>query len=262
VPDAAEAQSPFADGHLWIQEWVGGAPLRFQLADSGLLRFGDDEGVFDAGAVPVGYRSAVEYVRSAFDRERFRAAVDDVESVTFVGVATRFEGVAYDWGALPPFLGLFVYDEDRDAYLPPDAVAQLFDRLGLEPVNAVEKEVRAADFDLASYDLPASAWRDGPAAGVLVQNKTGGRVKRVDAAPAADSFEGDAAGAASEFADAARLEAAADRLADADLDAVVDAVVADVAREEYARLFGDRGVDPAAFRSAVAERASRVLGGT
>jgi hypothetical protein len=262
IPDVAAAPpSLFDGGHLWVQEWVVGAPLRFQLAESGLLRFGDDERTFDSGSVPVGYRGAVEQVRTNFDRERFRAAVEDVESVTFFGVATRFEGVTYDWERLPAFLGVFVWDEDREEYLPPDAVAQLFDRLGLEPVNAVEKEVRASDFDPGADAPPPSAWRDGPAAGVLVQNKTGDWAKLVAADPEITEFDGGAADAASEFAPAERLERTAAELGDsADIDAVVDAVVADVAREEYARVF-DGNVAPGAFRSAVAERAGRVLGG-
>lgn len=264
VPDAAAAPgSLFDGGHLWLQEWVVGAPLRFQLAASGLLQFGDGETTFDPEAVPVGYRRAVEHVRASFDRARFRAAVDDVESVTFFGVATRFEGVSYDWTGLPPFLGLFVWDEERGGYLPPDAVEQLFARLGLESVNAVAKEVRAVDFDRESYELPESAWRDGPAAGVLLRSKTGDLAKLVDAGRASvDAFEGDADEAASEFAPPERIERTANRLGDeVDVDAVVDAVVANVAREEYARLFDDN-VDETAFRSALAERVSRVLGGT
>lgn len=261
IPDVAAAPASLFDGgHLWVQEWVVGAPLRFQLAESGLLRFGDGERAFDPSSVPVGYRRAVEQIRADFDRERFRAAVDEVESVTFAGVATRYEGVTYDWDELPAFLGLFVWDEDREEYLPPDAVARLYDQLGLDAVNAVRKEVRASDFDPGADAPPPSAWRGGPAAGVLVQNKTGDWAKLVAADPEITEFNGGAADAANEFATTGRLERTAAELGDSgDIDAVVDAVVADVAREEYARVF-DGNVAPGAFRSAVAERAGRVLG--
>lgn len=51
----------------------------------------------------------------------------------------------------------------------------MFERLGLQPVNAVERELPARDFDPDSYTVPDSAWYDGPAEGVLVRNKRGDR---------------------------------------------------------------------------------------
>ncbi|WP_232701913.1 hypothetical protein [Halobacterium wangiae] len=257
----------FDGGHLWLQEWVDGAPLRFRLLESGLLQFGSNEAVFDSEDVPLGYRHATRHVREQFDRDVLRGALDDVESAVFFGIATRRQAIDYDWARTPAFLGLDVWTADGDRLLPPDAVEALYDRLGLAPVNAVQKEVRATDFDPTEYALPSSNWYDGPAAGVLVRNKTGDRARisgpSLDESP--DPFDGDAADAAVQFIADERIEATAERLRRdgrrADVDAVVERVVEAVAREEFARLFDpDASVDPDAFRSAVAERASRVLG--
>lgn len=263
IPGVDDAPASLFDGgHLWLQEWVDGGLLRFQLQDDGLLLFGNDERVFDPGAVPVGYRCAVRNVREAFDRDGLRAAADDPASVVFYGVAPRYERVAYDWNRTPAFLGFDVWNAATGKFLPPDAVERTFERLGLTPLNAVAKEARATDFDPGSYTVPASNWRDGPAAGVLVRNKTGDRAKLagpgLDDAPA--PFEGDVADAVEAYATRDRVEAARSAVG-RDVDQVTERVVETVAREEYGRLFGDDGgVDPVAFRSGVAERVSRLLG--
>jgi len=265
VPDVENApESLFDGGHLWLQEWVTGGPLRFRLQASGLLEFGDERRVFDDGAMPPGYRQAVTHVRADFDRQRLRDALDDVSEAVFFGVATRNEGVDYNWDRTPAFLGVDVWTPDG-GFRPPDAEAALFDRLGLTPVNAVAKEVRADSFDPASYELPESAWRDGPAAGVLVRNKTGDRAKLLGDWQQPAPYRGDTADLVDELVTEDRVETAVEHLeragATADVSAVADRVVAVVAREEFARVF-DEGVDEAAFRSAVAERVSRVLGGS
>ncbi|AHG03920.1 hypothetical protein HALDL1_10130 [Halobacterium sp. DL1] len=266
-PVESAPASLFDGGHLWLQEWVDGAPLRFRLLESGLLQFASDEESLDPEDVPLGYRRAVRHVRENFDRDVLRSALDDVESAVFFGVAPRRQSVDYDWSRTPPFLGLDVWTADGDRLLPPDAVEALYERLGLQPVNTVQKELRATDFDPGEYELPTSNWYDGPAAGVLIRNKTGDRARL--AGPALgelpEPFDGDAAAAAEQFVTDERVDSAAEVLQSegqqADVDAVVERVVEGVAREEYARLFGeDASVDPDAFRSAVAARASRVLG--
>lgn len=265
VPPVEEAPASLFDGgHLWLQERVVGGPLRFQLTDSGLLAFGDGRREFDDGEAPVGYRRAVAHVRAAFDRPALRAALDDVSDAVFFGVAPRDEGVAYDWDRTPPFLGVDVWTAGS-GFRPPDAAEALFDRLGLTPVDAVAKELRADDFDPESYDRPESAYRDGPAAGVLVRNKTGDRAELLWDWSPPEPLRDDPATVAAAVATDERIEAAADRVADgggtAEVSAVTDRVVAEAGRREYARLFGDGGaVEPAAFRSAVAERVGRVLG--
>lgn len=263
VPAVADAPESLVDGgHLWLQEWPAGGPLRFRLRASGLLEFGDDERVFADGAIPLGYQQAVSHVREAFDRAALRDALDEVSEAVFFGVATRNEGIEYDWARTPPFLGVDVWTA-KSGFRPPDAAEALFERLGLRPVPAVAKEVRADSFDPSSYELPESAWRDGPAAGVLVRNKTGDRATLVRDWQRPAAFRGDAADLADELVTDARVETEVEHLErrnePVDVDAVTDRVVAVVAREAYARAFDDN-VDETAFRSAVAERVSRVLG--
>ncbi|MFC4405361.1 hypothetical protein [Haloarchaeobius iranensis] len=176
TPALSDAAAALLDGgHLWLREHVTGSPFRFQLQPSGVLAFGDGEREFDADDVPLPYAHAVRHVREHFDRAAFRGSVDDVASVTFVGVAVDGSGVAYDWSRTPSFLGTEVYDGDHGAALPPDSVQAIYDGLGLAAANALEKEVRAVDFDADGYAFPESDWRDGPVAGVLLADKTGHR---------------------------------------------------------------------------------------
>ncbi|WP_049982892.1 hypothetical protein [Halorubrum sp. BV1] len=253
------------DGHLWILELIDGTGLRFQMAESGLLRFGGPETTYaDDEDVPFALRPAVRHVRETFDREALRAAADDPAGVTFFGVATRHRGTDYDWDRLPPFLGTDIYSADADAFRPPDAVGAIFDGVGLTAVNAVEREVRARDFDPAEYAIPESAWRDGPAAGVVVRNKRGGRGKLANAdrnnlaeTPPAEARAPDALAEAHATPNrfervVAALERRGDPVTVADL---TDRVVESIARETAVSV-GDRsGVDPEAFRTAVLDRA-------
>lgn len=261
VPDVADAPASLLDGHLWLQEYVAGGGLRFQLQESGLLVFGDEDRVFDDGP-PLGYREAVRHVRANFDRDVLRAALDDVEDAVFYGVATRNEGVAYDWEGLPPFLGFDVYDGRDDQFLPPDAVERLTGELGLTALNAVQKEVRGADFDPANYDLPPSAWYDGAVVGVFVRNKTGDRARLLGPTGeqrAVDHPE-DATTLAEQLVTARRVERARESVTTGGVAAITDRVVEIVAREAYANLLGETAtVDVDAVASAVAEQARRRL---
>ncbi|PSP83987.1 hypothetical protein BRC83_06215 [Halobacteriales archaeon QS_1_68_17] len=258
----------FASGHLWIQEKIDGANFRFQLRESGVVRFGGRNRTFDPDDVPTPYRHAVRHVRERLDRSALRAAVDDVESVVFFGEATHRHAVDYDWDRLPSVLGFDVWDGAAGQFLPPDAVEGVFERLGLEPVNAVEKEVRATDFDPESYEIPASAWYDGPAEGVVVRDKTGHRAKlhhptfrEVDETVPVD---GTPAELARRYVTDRRLEKLAAKLErggrPVTVDALFERALADVVREEHKQLFhGDSAVDMRAFRSAVAARTREFL---
>ncbi|MFB6135444.1 MAG: RNA ligase family protein [Halobacteriaceae archaeon] len=177
VPPVEDAPADLFEGHLWIQEKVDGAHLRFRLTDAGVLRFGTRDGRLDAADVPPGYRHAVRHVRERLDREALRAAVGDVGSVVFFGEATRRETLEYDWARLPSYLGFDVWDGARGRFLPPDAVERTLRELGLDPVNAFEKEVDGAYFDPEAYAIPDSAWRDGPPEGVVIRSKTGERAQ-------------------------------------------------------------------------------------
>lgn len=248
----------FEQGHLWLQEWVVGAPLRFQVTETGLV-FGDDRRTFEQWNEPPGYRYVVREVRDRFDETAFRAAVDDPGVYTFFGVATRHEGIDYDWERLPGFLGVDVYAPDR-GFRTPDVAEQGFERLGLDPVNAVEKELPARDFRPDRYAFPDSAWYDGPVAGVLARNKRGGRAVLGNAAvdrsepspPAPETL-------VAEYVTPERIDRTAERLGDrASVDAVLDRLVETLVRERYAAL-GNR-VDVAELRSAAAEPVARRLG--
>lgn len=278
IPRVKEAPPELLDGgHLWLQERIDGAHLRFQLRDSGLLRFGDRTRVFDTDEIPEPYRHAVRYVRERFDRQALRDTLDDVESVTFSGVATHRHAIDYDWDRLPSFLGVDVWSDAKGRFLAPDAAEGIYDRLGLRAVNAFEKEVRAVDFDPDSYEIPESAWYDGPAKGTVLRNKTGQRGKLLrptfwdedgGSTPAAtdSSVEMSAEELARAHATDDRFESVVRKLEAEErsvtFDAVFERVVEGVFREEHHRLFGDgRTVDVQEFRSEVAARTQQVLEG-
>ena len=310
LPDLDDPNAPddLLEGHLWLLELIDGTGLRFSMDESGLLRFGGPEATYaDLDAAPLALRPAVRRVRSRFDREALRGAVTDPAAVTFLGVATHRRGTDYDWDRTPPFLGTDVWtgsdggtdpEPSDGAFRPPDAAAAIFEGVGLDPVNAVAREVNARDFDPDGYAVPASAWRDGRAAGVVVRNKRGGRGKIAreagddgDDGDDGDGFraEGDDptdagtddptdAGTddptdpddlAATHAGRERFErivAALERRGEpATVDAVADRTVEAVARETRLR-FGEgeadpARVDPARFRASVVERARAFLDG-
>jgi hypothetical protein len=269
-PPPAEAPAAlFERGHLWLHELVDGAPLRFQARADGRLRFGDGVRVF-GDDVPPAYDHAVRHVRESFDREALRRAVDDVESVVFFGRAMHRRGVDYDWDATPNFLGVDVWSDGQ--YRQPDRVEKIYARLGLEPLNTVRAEVRAVDFDPDpdAYAFPDSAWYDGPAAGVLLRNKTGLRSAlsnpdvgddRSGGAQATDTVE-DAEAFAQRHVTTDRLDGAARRLRaegrPVTFDALYERVVDSVTRAHHDRLFAGT-LDVRAFRSAAAEATSEYL---
>jgi len=257
VEDAPEEL--FDRGHLWIQELIDGDHLRFRLRESGEIRFGGRERTYGPDEIPLASRHAVRHVRERLDREALRAALGSADDAVFFGVATTRRAVAYDWERTPPFLGVDVWSVADERFLPPDAVEQIYDRLGLAAVNAFEKEVRAADFDPESYEIPDSNWYDGPAAGVVVRNKTGARATLVDpdvrTTGDPEPIEASVSELARRHATDARFERLARELEDRGIavtfDAMYDRVIERIAHET--RLFDeDAGVDPGAFRSETA----------
>lgn len=254
LPSASQRPELFDEGHLWIQELVAGAPLRFRLEPSGRITFAGRERRFD-GDPPPSYRHAVRHVREHLDREALLAERADPSAVVFAGVATRHEGIDYDWARLPGFLGTDVHAGEQ-GLLPPDVVERSFERLGLDPVAAVEKEVQAAYFDPEDYEIPASAWYDGPAAGVVIRNKRGGRAAiRTDSVRSeVEELDGDADAVAESVVTRERVRRAAKAAGEedgSDLDAVLERVLEAIWREEHGRL---PDLDERAFRSAVVER--------
>lgn len=252
-------------GHLWIQEMVDGANVRFQVRESGLIRFGDRNRVYDEGEIPTSYRHLARHVRERLDREALRDAVD-VESVAFFGESMHRHTIDYDWDRVPSFLGFDVWSDEKRRFLPPDAVERIYSELGLTPINTFEKEVRAVDFDPDSYEIPRSRWYDGPAMGVVVRNKTGQRAKLPhpelrevdDPVPVDDSPDE----LARRYATNRRIERAVTALEDRERPATVEntyeRVLEVIVREEHGRLFhDDASVDVRSFRSEVAARVRR-----
>lgn len=251
-------------------ECVEGGPLRFSVAASGQVTFGDDRRTFDGGleGVPLAVRAAARNVREALDLDALRAATADPSEVTFFGIATRRERVDYDWERLPPFLGTDVWSSARGAYLSPDDVEYAFERLGLASANTVERERPAVHFDLTAYDFPVSNWYEGPVAGLRFRDKTGGRARSRNAGlpQRPDPTDISPEAFAAQFVTDERVRQAALQLEEdrraATVDAVCERVLEAVVREEYARLYRDDDlvVNRRALRSAVCECIQRALG--
>ncbi|AUX10428.1 hypothetical protein AArcSl_2813 [Halalkaliarchaeum desulfuricum] len=259
----------FGGGHLWIREWIDGAPLRFQLQHSGVVRFGDAERVFGDDDVPDAYRHAVRHVRERLDREALVAAVEDVESVVLFGVATQRLTVEYDFDRLPSVLGVEVWSDD--GFLPPDAADRVFERLGLEPINAVRKEISPRDFDPSPAAIPDSQWYDGPAAGIEIRNTRGPRGKLlhpdldIESGSPPEPITASTSEFAREYATGARLDWIAGRLethgTPVTVDSLYERLLEDALRRHHRRLHHPEStVDLGALRSELAAIAGEYLG--
>jgi hypothetical protein len=255
-------------GHLWLLEYVDGGPLRFQVQESGLIRFGDNKRVFHPDEIPVRFHHAVRHVREHLDREALRSAVDDVEDFVFFGTATYRQRIDYDWSRLPSFLGTDIWSAADERYLTFDTVENALERLGLEAVNAFERELPARDFDPERYTIPESAWYDGPAAGVVARNKRGERGQIVSA-----DFESVDAEVSARTADEVAANLATDerfekvekhlrqRNQAVTVDALADRVFEEIVREQYRPLVeGSASIDKEGLRSAIAAQARAYLG--
>lgn len=258
-PRVEDVPELFEHGHLWIQELVAGELLGFRLEPTGQVTFADRHRRIDD--VPTSLRASVRHVRERLDREALLATDADPSAVTFVGVATRFEGVPYEFERLPPFLGTDVWSTPRGGIQPPDVVERTFERIGLAPVNALRKEVDATHFDVDGYEVPASNWYDGPAAGVVFRNKRGTRATLRN--PGAEVDPNPLPEEPDVLADAVvtseRVRRVIDRLGGqdriAESETVFELVLEMIGREEYVRL---PDTDERAFRSAVAERVAEL----
>lgn len=173
LPRIEDEEAVLESGHLWLLEYVTGPVIGFSMDESGLLTFASEGAVFDT--TPPSLRRAVGHVRDRLDRDGLRAGVEDVSQFVFYGIATRFEGVEYDWNALSPFVGLDIWAESEGRFVSPDVSERVFDAIGLSPIPAFEKELPAREFDPTRREMPNSHWRDGTAAGIIVRNKAGGQ---------------------------------------------------------------------------------------
>lgn len=178
VPTLANAPDDFLEtGHLWIQEYVTGRLLRFQMVESGLLTFAGPTTRFEPDEAPPHYIAAVDSIQSTLDRDRLRAGTDAVDSYTFFGVVPLQMEVEYDWTTTPAFLGIDIWEGDEDRFAPPDVTERAFEAVGLQTVPVFEKEVPARQYNPQTYDVPESRFGTGTAAGVVLRKKTGEKAK-------------------------------------------------------------------------------------
>jgi len=277
VPNVDDAPDELLDsGHLWLLEAVAGGPFRFRLRESGLIEFGDADRVYDApDDLPPAYQHAVRHVQEHLDREALRAAVEDVEAITFLGEAMQYRGVDYDWARTPSFLGTEIWSAEAGRFRPPDAVDAIYERLGLDAINPVEQEVRARDFDPERYEVPTSTWYDGPAAGVVIRDKSGHRARLpnpdvgggvgdggVEDGDTAVPAESTAADLAERYGSRQRLARLRERLTTGgqpvSVEALLERALESAFRELDPRLFETR-VDRGAFRGELAGHIRRFL---
>jgi hypothetical protein len=263
IPRIANAPDGlFDEGHLWLLEKLDGANFRFQLQQSGLILFGDRSRTYkNPNSIPAPYQHAVRHIRENLDRDALQSAVDTVEDVVFFGEAMHHHTISYDWEDTPSFLGFGVWSADAGAFYPFDTVEQIFSRLGLETVNAFEKECRARHFDPDSYTIPQSNWYNGPAEGVIIWNKRGQRAKLLHSAfrevDETVPVDASAEKLAAKYTTRHRCEKLAAKLDDrrqsVTFDTLYERVLEDIVREEHKQLHhGDTGVDMQVFRSEVA----------
>lgn len=261
IPPIEEAPAALLEGHLWVQELVDGAPLRFQVQPSGLIQFGDRTRCYeDPAEIPPAYHHAIAHVRDNLDRAALQAALPDVSAVVFYGAAMHRHTIDYDWEQTPSFLGFDVWSGGREAFLSPDAVDTIFDRLNLRAVPALERELPARDFDPPQGAFPESALYDGPVKGVVIRNKRGHRARSTNPALAArdppSTPDEPLSTVVANYANEERFERYATELAVEDqlsVEALTDRLMSAIVRREYATLFdGHDSFDIGAFRSAVA----------
>lgn len=248
-------------GHLWLQEFVTGPVLGFSMDESGMLTFGMDGDPLDS--VPPSLLRSVDHVRERIDRDRLRNGVDDVSEFVFYGIATRYEGVDYDWNALPAFLGLDIWAAPESRFVAADVSERVFDSIGLSHVPAFRKEVPTREFDPDSYEPPESHWRDGSAVGVIVRNKGGGRALIVDSSVGSATVSRlDLETAVGEGV-SHRLRSVVGHLngtvKSLDVDAITERLFQRIAREEFEAIRPQLETDPDTVRSSIGSAVRREM---
>ncbi|MFB6254428.1 MAG: hypothetical protein ABEI06_07455 [Halobacteriaceae archaeon] len=164
-------QLPFDSGHIWIHELVTGDWIEFRLSESGLIHYQSQNKTFTQTDVPPKFIATVNYIENNLQRDVLYQSLDRVNTISFQGIATYSNGIDYNWNKLPPFLGVEVIDHIEQEYKPPAQVHQIYDEIGLAPLNVITREVHLRDFHPERYSMPQSNWYDGPVYGVLLRDK-------------------------------------------------------------------------------------------
>jgi hypothetical protein len=256
LPDLDASARESFEGSVWIRELVAGEGLRFGVTEGGYLRFGAGERTFESDP-PLRLRRSVGHVRRRFDVDALLRESSDPAKLVFYGVATVRDGVEYDWGRFPPFLGFDVWNGGRERWLANDAVERAIEGLGLAAVNAVEKELPVRHFYPERYEMPDSEWYDGPAAGIVVRDSHGTRAARrnPDVRGATADYPTDPDALASTVVTAELVERLAE---DTDrgttFDELFEATVAESFRLAHGVVEGWDEAELRTFRGAVAER--------
>lgn len=253
IPPLETVEDDVLDGgHLWLREYVPGPVMAITVTEAGMLEFATGSGPIDDP--PPSLTHAVEHVRRSFDRDRLRAGVEDVTEFVFYGIATRNEGREYEWVDMAPFLGIDIWADRKDRFVPPDVAERVFQTIGLDPLPAFRKEVPARQFAPDAFEIPTSHWHDRPAAGVLVHNKRGDVAlhgyETVDPSPPAEDVESIVQSAVSRYADRMLDDMGAD-VATVDVDVFADRLWSVVTRVSYVHLRSALESDPEAVRSTV-----------
>lgn len=253
-----------ADGHFWMREYVTGAVLTVRMADSGLLEWREETGDFDADP-PWPYRPAVAAMRSSFDRDQFRAAVEDVSAYDFSVLVPLSMGVAYDWERIPPVLGRAIRNREAGSTAPVDVTERTFQELGLETVPTIDREIPARDLSIEDVAVPESAYGPERAAGVVLQKKRGEQVVVVgDDVEPRSRRPPEPAGSKAELEpwlqesldrDVVQSWLASDGPLEArDLETLVDAVAGELARRRFDAVGEIARKRPDEYRTAVHDR--------
>lgn len=263
LPDLDDLPEDYFEGSVWIRELLAGDGLRFGVTEGGYLQFAtgtaETERTFTEDP-PLELRRAVGHVGRSFDVGALLREASHPTDLVFYGVATVRAGVEYDWARLPPFLGFDVWDGARGTWLPNDAVERAFEGLGLVGVNAFEKELPVRHFYPARYEVPDSAWYDGPAVGVVVRDSHGNRAKRRNPNIRADEIGAlDLPTDPEELASAVVTDELVGRLVAelgerASFDTLFETTLAETFRLAHATVEGWDGTELRAFRGSVAER--------
>lgn len=161
------------DGKLVIQEKMDGANFRFHIDVDGEYTFGSRnvsyENVRDED-IPKDFRPTIEYVRNTINDSQLETSVEQFGALTIFGESMHPHTIAYDWDAVPRFLGFDVYKHDGEEWMEPQTASDVIRLCGLQSCPQIDLVRDVAAFDVEEYLPPQSAYRDGEAEGIVVRN--------------------------------------------------------------------------------------------